>query len=410
MRVLLRLFAVLVLLGGCSVTPEKDTGTVTFRLWDEQVARAYEESFAAFTKQNPGITVTVEVVPWADYWTKLATDIGSGTAPDVLWTNTSNFGLYADNGALLPIEDPQRAGWTPSVVDLYTRGGKLWGVPQLWDTIALYYNKDLVAKAGVDPADLTWNPAGTGDTFLPAARALTTGNVYGFNASLDNQGVLWDFVGSNGGAWQDGDAFVFADRPKTVEAVRYLVDLIGEEHVAPPAADTTTNGDKTLQLFTQGRLALFQSGPYHLRAIHEGASFPWGIAPMLAGPAGRVSVVHGVAAAASAATRNRDATGQVLRWLGSAEGVRPIAEGGYAFPGVTAAEPAFTAYWKKQGVDLRPFLDAARGTTFPAPVGPRAGAGTTAAGSVLEQVFLGQLGVEEGLRRAQSAANDAIEE
>ncbi len=401
--------ALLLLLAGCSVAGPPDA-TVTFQLWDERVARAYRESFAVFEKQNPGITVRVRTVPWADYWTTLPADIAAGTVADVFWTNTSNFGWYADTGRLLPVDDPQSSGWTRPVVDLYTRGGTLWGVPQLWDSIALFVNRDLVDKAGVDPATLVWNPSGTGDTFLPAVRRLTAGRVYGYNAALDNQAVSWNFVGSNGGTWQNGDTYDFAGRPRTVEAVQYVVDLINKHHVAPPAADTIVNGDKTLQLFTQGRLALFQSGPYHLKSVQDGARFRWDVAPIPAGPAGRVSVVHGVAAVASAQTRDRAATAKVLRWLGSADGLRPIAAGGYALPGVVAVEPEFTAYWRRQGVDVRPFLDAAAGPTFPAPAGPRAQAGADAALPYLREVFQGRLPVADGLRRAQDAANQALRE
>jgi multiple sugar transport system substrate-binding protein len=403
--------AVALLGGGCSVSGGTDDGdgrtTVTFRLWDEQVAKAYRTSFDAFTKQHPDIKVDVQIVPWADYWTKLPTDIASGTAADLYWTNTSNFGLYADNNQLLSVDpDP---GWVQSVVRLYTRNGKLWGVPQLWDSIALFYNKDLVARAGVDPAGLTWDPTGANDTFLPAAHKLTDGDKqYGFNAAYDSQAITWDFVGSNGGSWQSGDAFDYADQPKTRQAVQYVVDLINKEHVAPPAADTNTNGDKTLQLFTQGRIALFQSGPYNLKNIQDGAKFGWGIAPMLKGPAGRVSVVHGVAAVASARTKHKDATLQVLKWIGTADGLRPIAEGGYAFPGVTAAQPSFVDYWKKLGVDVQPFVDASTGSTFPAPVGPRVQAGATAANPILQQAWLGQLGVPDAMRKAQDAANAAV--
>ncbi|GLL02170.1 ABC transporter substrate-binding protein [Dactylosporangium matsuzakiense] len=402
------LAALTLAVAGCSVggsDPSAAGGdtSVTFRLWDEQVAKAYKTSFAEFERRNPHVKVDVQLVPWGDYWTKLPTDI----AADIYWTNTSNFGLYADNNQLLPIDDDP--GWVRSVVSLYTRNGKLWGVPQLWDSIALFYNKDLVTQAGVYPANLAWDPTGAADTFLPAARKLTVPakQQFGFNAALDSQAVVWDFVGSNGGTWQHGDAFNYADQPKTVQAVQYVVDLINKEHVAPSAADTNTNGDKTLQLFTQGKLALFQSGPYNLKNIQDGATFQWGIAPLLKGPAGRVSVVHGVAAVASAKTKHRDATVQVLKWIGSAEGAKPIAEGGYAFPGVTAAQPAFVDYWKKLGVDVQPFLDASTGNTFPAPVGPRVQAGGTAADPILEQIFLGQVAVGDGLRKAQDAANAA---
>ncbi|MER7005885.1 sugar ABC transporter substrate-binding protein [Dactylosporangium sp. NPDC000555] len=431
-RLLAVLAAVALAAGGCAVGGDGASSsgratTVTFRLWDEQVAKAYRESFAEFEKRNSDIKVDVQLVPWADYWTKLPTDIASGTAADIFWTNTSNFGLYADSGQLLPIDDnlgAQQQEWTRSVVDLYTRNGKLWGVPQLWDSIALYYNKDLVSKAGVDPASLTWDPAGAGDTFLPAARKLTVDSAgrtadqpgfdsskitqFGFNAALDSQGIVWNFVGSNGGTWQNGDTFDYADQPKTVQAVQYIVDLINKHHVAPSAADTNTNDDKALQLFTQGKIALFQSGPYNLKNIKDGAGFAWGLVPLLKGPAGRVGVVHGVAAVASAKTKHKDATVKVLKWIGTADGIKPIAAGGFAFPGVTAAQPAFVDYWQKAGVDLKPFLDSSVGTTFPAPVGPRVGAGGTAADPILQQIFLGQLGVGEGLKKAQDAANKAI--
>lgn len=156
-------------------TEATGTTTVTFRLWDDVAAPAYEESFDAFMAQNPDITVQVEVVPWGDYWERLPLDLQSGDMADIFWTNTSNFGRYADNGNLINIDEvigEDHDEWTESVVSLYERDGALWGVPQLWDSIALYYNADLVDAAAVDPTDLTWVPGGgEEDTLLPAARA-----------------------------------------------------------------------------------------------------------------------------------------------------------------------------------------------------------------------------------------------
>jgi len=415
---------------GDSSDDSADSGrtVVTFRLWDEQVAKAYEKSFAAFEKEHPDIDVQIQLVPWADYWTKLPADISSGTVADIFWTNTSNFGIYADSGALIDVGaelGDQQKDWKQSVVELYTRNGKLWGVPQLWDSIALFYNKKLLEEADIDPTTLHWDPDPAKDTFLPAAKKLTMDAAgkradepgfdptkiqqYGFNAALDPQGIYWNFVGSNGGIWQDGDAFDL-DRPETVAAIEYVVDLINEHHVAPPAADTVNNGDRTRDLFVQGRMALFQSGPYHLKTIQEQADFEWGVAPMLEGPKGRIGVVHGVAAVASSATKHREETLEVLRWLGSAEGQRPIAEGGYAFPGVTSVEQAYVDYWTKQGVDLEAFLQSASGETFPAPVGPRVNAGATAMDPILKEIFLGRRPVAEGLAEAERVGNAALEQ
>ncbi|WP_460518679.1 ABC transporter substrate-binding protein [Flindersiella endophytica] len=401
---------------------------VTFRLWDEQVAKAYEKSFAEFEKTHKNIDVSVELIPWADYWTRLPNDVASGDMADIFWTNTANFATYADNGDLVDVDAKLGASakskWKQSVVDIYTRDGKLWGVPQLWDSIALFYNKNLVAAAGVDPTSLKWSPAGgAADTFLPAAQKLTLDQAgksagqpgfdakqvkqWGFNSALDSQAIYLDFVGSNGGVWQQGDTFALRS-PQTVAGVQYAVDLINKQHVSPSAADTNQNGEKTRDLFVQGKLAMYQSGPYRLKDIQENAKFDWAIAPMLEGPAGRVSAVHGVAAVGYAKTKHLDATVEVMKWLGSAEGQKAIAEGGYAFPGVTAAEQSFLDYWADQKVDVTPFVTASEGKTIPAQAGPNIQAGLTAMTPVLEEIFLGRKPVQAGLAEAEKAANDAV--
>lgn len=429
--------ATTVILASCSPASDdgggggEDSGrtTVTFRLWDSQVAKAYEESFAAFEKQNDEIAVEVEVIPWEDYWTKLPQDVGSGDMADIFWTNSANFVTYANNDDLINITEElgdQTSGWKQSVIEQYTRDGALWGVPQLWDSIALFYNKELVDAANVDPATLRWDPSdAASDTLLPAAQSMTidaAGNTadqpgfdpatieqFGFNAALDQQAIYLDFVGSNGGQWQEDDVFVM-DTPETATAIQYVVDLINTHRVSPSAADTNTDGEKTRDLFVQGKLALYQSGPYRLKDIQESADFEWDIAPMVEGPNGRVSAVNGIIASGFAGTEHREETLEVLEWLGTAEGQRPIAEGGYAFPGVTEAEPDFIAYWSEQGVDIEAFVDAADGDVIYPPAGAKAQAGMTEVQTIMEEVFLGRTPVEDGLREAESAGNEAMGE
>src|SRR5699024_3076709 len=82
------------------------------------------------------------------------------------------------------------------------------------------------------------------------------------------------------------------------EAFQYMADLVNVEHIAPSAADTNENGDFTRDLFTQGKLGLFQSGPYNLLPISEGVadSFEWALAAPVSGPEGPKSLVHGAGA------------------------------------------------------------------------------------------------------------------
>ncbi|MGH8967671.1 MAG: extracellular solute-binding protein, partial [Actinomycetes bacterium] len=308
----------------------------------------------------------------------------------------------------------------------YTRNGTRWGVPALTDgRIAVYYNKAMVEAAGVDPDNLTWNPADpAADTFLPAARKLTLDSAgrtadqpgfdpgaitqYGFNAARDLNAIYWNFAGSNGGRIQGPDETLTFTDPKTAEAFSYLVKLINTDHVAPSAADTNDNPDFSRDQFLQGKMALFQSGTYNLKNVGDGATFEWGIAPLLAGPAGRVSVANGVIAAGNADSPRRDAILKVLRWLGSPEGASYVGAEGAGLPAVTAAQQEYYDYWEGQGVDTRFFGDAGGTATVPAPSGPKFEAASTAFNPILNEVFAGRTPVAEGMQQAQDAGNAAM--
>ena len=399
---------------------------VTVRLWDQQVAAAYRESFDEFERAHPDIDVRTSVVAYASYFDTLRTDVAGGGADDIFWINNSYFAEYADNGRLLPITPSP--DWEPSVVEQFTRNGALWGVPQLTDAgIALYYNADLLAEAGVDPAALgaaRWDPDPGADTLRPLLsrltvdsagnRADTTGfdprrvRQWGYNAANDLQGINLNFVGSAGGTFADGDRFAF-DNPAAVTAFDYIVGLINTAHVAPPASDTNDNGDFSRNQFLAGRMAVLQSGTYNLAQIAEQVRFRWGVAMLPAGPAGRVSVTNGIVAAGNSAARHPDAVRAVLAWLGSAAGNAFLGRRGAAIPAVLSAQQVYFDYWNARGVDVTPFFAVLDGLRIPAPGGTGFAAGFQAIKPFFDEMFLGRRPVAETLTAAQRAANTAAQ-
>ena len=78
---------------------------VTVRLWDEQVAAAYRESFAAFTREHPDIEVRVNVVAYSSYFDALRTDVAGGGADDIFWLSNAYLSGYADSGRLVNIAE-----------------------------------------------------------------------------------------------------------------------------------------------------------------------------------------------------------------------------------------------------------------------------------------------------------------
>jgi multiple sugar transport system substrate-binding protein len=230
---------------------------------------------------------------------------------------------------------------------------------------------------------------------------------YGYNAANDLNAIYINYLGSNGAALQNGTRFVF-DSAQGKQAFQYVVDLINKYHVSPSAADTNTNGDFSRDQFTQGKMALFQTGSYNLALVNEGASFDWGVAPLPAGPKGAISVTNGVIAAANAHTDHPDAVKKVLTWLGSKAGNAPVGATGSASPAVVAAQQTYLDFWKKEGVDVSPLYDVLDNGTVQAPQGANWAAAQDAFGPVFEDIFAGRTPVGEGLATAQEAANKAM--
>jgi multiple sugar transport system substrate-binding protein len=412
-----------------SADPHGNKIVVTVRLWAAPIAAAYEASFQAFNRAHPDIEVHTNMVAYSNYFQTLRTDVAGGSADDIFWLSNAYLAAYADNGRLMNISaavDPHViADWEPSVVDQFTRGGVLWGVPQLTDGgIAVYYNADLLGAAGVDPGrlnSLRWSP-NDDDTLRALLAQLTLdadGNKAGtpgfdplrvrqwaYNAANDPQGIYLNYIGSAGGVFQRGDAFAF-DNPGAVTAFRYLVDLINRDHVAPPASDTNDNGDFSLNQFLAGKMALFQSGTYSLSQIARDAAFHWGIAMLPTGPAGRVSVTSGVAVAGNSATKHPDAVRQVLAWMGSKQGNEYVGRDGAAIPAVLSAQPVYFNYWAGKNIDVTPFFSVLDGPRIPAPGGAGFAAGDTVLQSYFDDMFLGRGDVATTLSRAQAAANAA---
>lgn len=407
-----------------SARPHGGKTVVTVRLWDEQVAAAYRESFAAFGRAHPDIEVRTNVVAYSTYFDTLRTDVAGGGADDIFWLSNAYLAAYADNGRLLKIEG-DTSEWEPSVVEQFSRDGTLWGVPQLTDAgIAVYYNADLLKAAGVDPAELAamrWGPDSR-DTLRPLLARLTVDadghsattsgfdprriRQWGYNAANDPQGIYLNYVGSGGGVFQNGDRFAF-DNPGARTAFSYLVKLINDDHVAPPSSDTNDNSDFSRNQFLAGKIALFQSGTYNLAAVAEQARFHWGVAMLPAGPAGRVSVTNGIAAAGNSASKHPDAVRQVLTWMGSKPGNEYLGRRGSAIPAVRPAQRVYFDYWAGRGVDVTPFFAVLRGPRIPAPGGAGFPAGFQALKPYFDEMFLGRRDVAATLREAQAAANAA---
>jgi multiple sugar transport system substrate-binding protein len=401
--------------------------TLTYRLWDDQQKAGYEKVMAAFEKADPGVHVKIELLPYDQYWTKMTADAVAGTAPDVFWMQTSQFPEFVTKGVLADVGslNLDTGKYNATVVQAYTYKGKLYGVPKDFGIVGLLYNKDLFKKAGVTmPDTLTWAPDGSG-TLLSTARRLTVdgkgrhpgdqgfdaGQVkqYGF-ASWDHYQTQWmNWVSSNGGKLVDKPfgKYTFNDGA-SVQALQFGVDLVNKYHVAPPAAQTNPPSDKINEMFKRGQVAMFPANNALLPFVAPGAGFTIGIAPMPAGPAGRVVNVNGLSEAVYARSRHKDAAMKLARFLSGAEAQKIMADGGYVFPALNGLSQGYVDYWKRKGLDVSPFLQESRGATFNLPITTGFTAFENKLNQTFNEMYLGKLTPKQAADRAVSDGNALV--
>src|SRR5436309_3271771 len=86
------LMTISVIYGGRAVAaPAAATVNLSYAFWDSSQAPAIQQIINAFERAHPGIKVTPQITPFAQYWTKLQTSAQGGSAPDTFWMNGPNF-------------------------------------------------------------------------------------------------------------------------------------------------------------------------------------------------------------------------------------------------------------------------------------------------------------------------------
>jgi len=244
-----------------------------------------QEAVEAFNRQNPRIEVKFQVMPWgAAYYSRIRTALLTGQPPEIFdiapWLGTY-FLPYVQtfteaDFATLGI---RKADYTVEAIEGVRYGDRFVGVPLSVLTLALYYNKDLFQKAGLDPE----HPPKDLKEFLDYAKKLTRdtdgdGKIdqwgWMLGSSLNPNAWLWESIlVSNGGSLLNKDLtkVAFEEKPG-MDALQLLLDLAYVHKVAPPElADPS-------KAFVAGKLGMTVGGIWMIPAYKDKVRF--GSAPL----------------------------------------------------------------------------------------------------------------------------------
>ncbi len=375
--------------------PESDlSAKITYGVWDQNQVPAIEENIAAFNEEYPDIDVTVNVTPFAEYWTKLQTQASSDTLPDLFWMNGPNIGLYASNDQIEPITGAVDAGdldlgnYPEALVDLYNIDDVQYGVPKDFDTIGIWANRALFEQAGVPLPEGDWTWQEFQDTAAQISSALSAQGVYGGAGGMDGQTTYYNTIFQAGGTVIDGDASGYAS-PEAAEGIQFWSDLIASGGSPSIQQLTDTTGD---QWFTSGKLAMYWGGSWFRSAITDtDLAANVTVLPLPSGEE-QATVIHGVSNVVSAASKNKQAAQALQVFLASEEAQQQQGDAGAVIPAFTGTQSAFTE--SLPDANLQVFLDSVE-YAKPLPVSKNSAAWNAEETELLPQAFAGERPVAE---------------
>jgi len=263
--------ALAVAAGSACSSSADDPDDAAYVLWDPYPQFADDSEWVALLDKcgtSAGVTVERTGYDTTDLTNKALLAAQQGNSPDVLIVDNPVISTLAEAGALTTTDDNKLdvSAMAPNLLGAGQSEGKTYGVPIGANTLALYYNKDLLTAAGVDPATITdWTSLTTALTKVKTA---------------GKKGITFSAIGTEEGSfqflpwfWGAGAQLTSLDSPQAASALTLWTDWLKQGY----ARNSVINNTQTTswQEFATGDYAFAENGTWQL-ANAEKLGFSYG--------------------------------------------------------------------------------------------------------------------------------------
>jgi multiple sugar transport system substrate-binding protein len=233
---------------------------ITLRWWSPQASpdqrKMYEAQISAFEAGHPGVRVVFEPTSDEGYPAQLAAAFASKQVPHIV-THLPSFAAqnYYGQGLLEPMDEVIKAigedKYFPGANDVYKTGDGHYCGTAIGNTAAdmLWLRKDLMQKAGIDKAPMTW------EELKAACQKMQTGGIYGaplpYGLNSMTSLIFIGFIHRAGGQIFSPDLAVAIDSQPTYDALEFYKAM---REFCPPGATNYSWGE-SLTAFVSGATA-----------------------------------------------------------------------------------------------------------------------------------------------------------
>jgi multiple sugar transport system substrate-binding protein len=317
--------------------PAADTSQPLTLRWgyyaEPTVIETVKKTLPAFVAKHPNYTVVEEVnrESGLGYGPQLA----AGDAPDVMAICCWGVPVWAEQGLLASLDallkrdgkEVPIADFAPLLMNYWTlpQSGGLFALPMSAYTRGMYFNKDYFKRKGVAPPDGNWD----WNKIRDAALALNepADKRWGFSIPLIYE-TTGHFIRGNGG-WhvdpKDNRKAVF-DSPQGLEALQWIHDRIWKDKTFPLPSEVGAIGLQAFQAAATGNLAMAIDGSWKITQLittRPSELDQWDTIQFPKGPAQRDTHASTDGWAIHKATKQQEASWQLMKFLQSDEWLEP---------------------------------------------------------------------------------------
>lgn len=268
-------------------------------LWVRTSSGAVLQALADQFNSSHDDKVVITQITAEQMVTKLGASIAAGAPPDGAVLDLIYLPTFAATDSLEDITDfidglPYASSMSPSHLRLGTYDGRKYAVPTLPDASVIAYNKDLFAKAGLDPEK---GPASLKEVADAAAKVRALGDdIYGFFFVAPSGS--WQVYTFTPHVWAAGADILSEDgRTATIDtpelrSVLGLYNQMWKDGSIHPTS-RSGNGSDAVAAFASGKVGVLMTGSYIVNLLTS--QYPdvnFGIVP-ISGPDGGKSSFAG---------------------------------------------------------------------------------------------------------------------
>jgi len=267
--------------GGTATTGGASSEPITISVLTFNSPEQFQPLIDAYAVEHPNVTIDVQSVPFGDLNAVVESRVGSGDPTvDVYLVDQPRLASLASRGMLYDLTDDVEipdGTLLDAAVQWSMYDGRLYALPVHTSTQLLFYNKDLLARAGFDPPSTSPDGRMTWEEVVDMAKAVNGewGLLFEQGATPYQVLPLPESLGGGNGLTGDDNLTPALTTDGWLQAMHWWSD-VHEKGVIPRGMGFGV----TAETFKAGNTPFFLAGPWQMGMVGSpDVPFEVGVAP-----------------------------------------------------------------------------------------------------------------------------------